>query len=143
VLPDNLYLGQKDYQQCMVISRLVELIGLPHHVKINICPTLRDADGLAMSSRNMRLNTEERKQAPAIYESLILLKKNLQPGNLDLLKKAGKDFLTEAGFKVDYFETADARTLEIVNEYNGRQKLVGLVAAFLNEVRLIDNMALN
>ncbi|MFZ1534928.1 MAG: pantoate--beta-alanine ligase, partial [Chitinophagaceae bacterium] len=61
VQPDNLYLGQKDYQQCMVISKLVELINQQDTIKVNICPTLREKDGLAMSSRNMRLNEDERK----------------------------------------------------------------------------------
>ncbi len=141
VLPDNLYLGQKDYQQCMVINRLTEIAGFS--AKINICPTLREPDGLAMSSRNMRLTETERKIAPAIYQSLVALKQNITPGRLDTLKEQGKIFLTKAGFKVDYFEVADARTLQIANAYDGKQKLVGLVAAFLNEVRLIDNMILN
>lgn len=143
VLPHNLYLGQKDYQQCMVIKKLTELIGMSEQIKINICTTLREKDGLAMSSRNMRLNTEERKIAPAIYQSMIMLKENLQAANLTKIKENGKSFLAQAGFKVDYFEIADARNLETVDEYDGKQKLVCLVAAFLNEVRLIDNMLLN
>src|SRR5512138_2235737 len=65
VRPHNLYLGQKDYQQCMVIKKLIELIGLTE-IKMHICPTVREQDGLAMSSRNMRLNKEERKQAAEI-----------------------------------------------------------------------------
>lgn len=143
VKPDNLYLGQKDYQQCMVINKLTELIDMSEQIKINICPTLREKDGLAMSSRNMRLNPEERKVAPAIYQSMIRLKENLQAGKLAEVKESGKNFLTQAGFKVDYFEVADARSLETIDEYDGKQKLVCLVAAFLNEVRLIDNMLLN
>jgi pantoate--beta-alanine ligase len=143
VKPHNLYLGQKDYQQCMVINKLTELIGLSEQIKINICPTLREKDGLAMSSRNMRLHPEERKIAPAIYQSMIWLKENLQAGNLTKAKEYGKKFLAQAGFKVDYFEVVDTRSLETVDEYEGKQKLVCLVAAFLNEVRLIDNMLLN
>ena len=65
VLPDNLYLGQKDYQQCMVIRKLIELIGLEDKIKVNICPTLREKDGLAMSSRNARLLPDERINAAA------------------------------------------------------------------------------
>lgn len=143
VQPDNLYLGQKDYQQCMVINKLTALINMSEQIKIKICPTLREADGLAMSSRNMRLNHEERIIAPLIYQSMILLRDDLQAGNLTELKENGKKFLTQAGFKVDYFEVADARSLKTVDEYDGKQKLVCLVAAFLNEVRLIDNMLLN
>jgi pantoate--beta-alanine ligase len=93
-----------------------------------------------MSSRNMRLNKEERAKAPAIYQTLAYIKKNLKPGNLQQLKTAALARLTAEGFKPDYIEIADAGTLEIINEWDGKQKLVGLVAAFLNEVRLIDNM---
>jgi pantoate--beta-alanine ligase len=142
VKPDNLYLGQKDYQQCMVIAKLVELMGQKEAIRVNICPTLRESDGLAMSSRNMRLNKEERAKASAIYEALIYIKKNLEAGNLQPLKTTVLARLTADGFKPDYIEIADASTLEIVNEWDGKQKLVVLAAAFLNEVRLIDNMTI-
>jgi len=142
VQPHHLYIGQKDYQQCMVITRLVELIRMSEQTTIHICPTLREPDGLAMSSRNMRLNKEERAKAPAIYEALTHIKKNLKPGNLHPLKTAALAGLTTEGFKPDYIEIADADTLQIVNEWDGKQKLVVLVAAFLNEVRLIDNMVI-
>ena len=79
VQPDNLYMGQKDYQQCMVISRLVELMRPEPSININICPTLREADGLAMSSRNMRLNEKERDTATLISQCLFEIKNKL-PG---------------------------------------------------------------
>ena len=140
---DNLYLGQKDYQQCMVITRLVELMGKKEKIRIQVCPTLREADGLAMSSRNMRLNPDERKKATAIYHCLSSIKSTILPGNLQpLLQQATEDLVNE-GFRVDYVEIADAATLEPVLQWDGRQKLVALVAAFLNDVRLIDNMPLN
>ncbi|NOT52021.1 MAG: pantoate--beta-alanine ligase [Chitinophagaceae bacterium] len=141
VAPHNLYLGQKDYQQCMVITRLTELMGQP--IRVNICPTLRESGGLAMSSRNMRLSEEERKTASTIYKCLSLAKEKLKPGNIAAIKKEMKTMLEKAGFKTDYAEIADARTLELINEWDGKRKLVGLIAAFLNEVRLIDNMMLN
>lgn len=141
VEPHNLYLGQKDYQQCMVLTRLAELMG--GSIKVNICPTLREPDGLAMSSRNMRLNTEERKTAITIYKCLSMAKEKLRPGNIVPIKEEMKAMLEKAGFKIDYAEIADARTLEVINEWDGKQKLVGLIAAFLNEVRLIDNMILS
>jgi pantoate--beta-alanine ligase len=141
VRPGNLYLGQKDYQQCMVIKKLIELIGQPA-VRVNICPTLREPDGLAMSSRNMRLNEEERKKAPAIYQSLQYIKDNLKKGNLHDLKTIASTKLAKQGFKTDYIEIADGTTLQLINEWDGQQKLVALAAAFLNEVRLIDNMIL-
>jgi pantoate--beta-alanine ligase len=141
VKPGILFLGQKDYQQCMVIKRLIAILGMP--VKLTICPTIREADGLAMSSRNMRLNSAERQQALRIYETLLMLKQDLKPGILNALKEKGVVFLTGNGFKVDYVEIADAETLEIVEEWDGAKKVVALIAAFLNEVRLIDNMPLN
>ncbi|HLG38972.1 MAG TPA: pantoate--beta-alanine ligase [Chitinophagaceae bacterium] len=143
VRADNLYLGQKDYQQCMVIARLIELMGLRDSIKVNICPTLREVDGLAMSSRNLRLNKEERKKAPSIYQSLQYIKKNLQKGNLESLRAKAVAYLEANGFKVDYVEIADAASLQIINEWNGKTNLVALAAAFLNEVRLIDNLLLN
>jgi len=142
VKPTNLYLGQKDYQQCMVITRLVELMGQKEAIGINICPTLREKDGLAMSSRNTRLSKEERERATAIYRALTHIKNNLNPGDLRSLKATAAARLTNEGFKPDYVEIADADTLQIANDWDGKQKLVALVAAFLNEVRLIDNMAL-
>jgi pantoate--beta-alanine ligase len=142
VKPHNLYLGQKDYQQCMVITKLIELMGQKDAIGVNICPTLRETDGLAMSSRNTRLNEEERAKAPAIYAVLNHIKKSIKQGSLQALKKAAFHQLTTAGFKPDYIEIGDADTLQIVDEWDGEQKLVAVVAAFLNEVRLIDNMVL-
>src|SRR6185503_13424353 len=78
VLPNNLYLGQKDYQQCMVIKKLIELIGLNDTIKVNICPTLREVDGLAMSSRNTRLLPDERIKATTISAALRYIKENLK-----------------------------------------------------------------
>jgi pantoate--beta-alanine ligase len=141
VQPHNLYLGQKDYQQCMVIKKLIELA----HLKINviICTTLRENDGLAMSSRNMRLNEQERKMAVKISETLSFLKKEIKPGYLQDLKERANQYLTAENFKVDYVEIAHADDLTIAENWDGKQKIVALAAAYLNEVRLIDNMILN
>lgn len=143
VEPDELYLGQKDYQQCMVIRRLLELTGMDSSVHINISPTLREKDGLAMSSRNMRLDQAAREKAPAIFQSLSHIKKNLQPGDAGSLKDHAVSFLTQNGFRVDYVEVSEAANLQPVNHWDGKQKLVALAAAFLNDVRLIDNILLN
>lgn len=143
VKPENLYLGQKDYQQCMVIAKLVEMKGMNGLINIVIHPTLRDPDGLAMSSRNLRLNIEEREKAPAIYQTLNKIKEDLGNTDLKTLKKNAERKLHDKGFRVDYIEIADAATLQLTNERNGKQKLVALAAAFLNDVRLIDNLLLN
>lgn len=143
VRPDNLYLGQKDYQQCMVITKLIELMSQPHKIIVNICPTLRETDGLAMSSRNMRLKDNERKTAATIYQSLSFIKDNLHHLGIADLKYQAKAMLEKAGFRVDYVEIAKAKNLTSIDQWNGNDKLVSVVAAFLNEVRLIDNMLLN
>ncbi len=143
VEPDHLYLGQKDYQQCMVINRLISLMKKEDSIKLKICPTLREQDGLAMSSRNMRLSASERQIATSIYQSLSLIKNNLKPGDLSLLKQTAINLLQENGFRIDYVEITDAGSLQPVSNWDGKQKLVALCAAFLNEVRLIDNLLLN
>ena len=138
---DNLYLGQKDYQQCMVIKKLIELEKI--QTNIHICPTLRETGGLAMSSRNIRLTAEGRKHALNIFETLSYLKNNIKPGDLKDLKKAAINNLTHAGFKVDYVEIADAADLKILDTWDGRTATVALTAAFLENVRLIDNLLLS
>jgi len=143
VLPDKLYLGQKDYQQCLIITRLVQIMGLEKTTDIRICPILREGDGLAMSSRNMRLNAEQRAQAPAIYQTLVYLKQNLAKGPLAELKREAMNRLEEKGIRPDYVEIADARTLKPINEWDSRTNILGLAAAYIDGVRLIDNIMLN
>lgn len=143
VLPDNLYLGRKDYQQYLVIKKLIGLIGLDDKVKVTLCPTLREKDGLAMSSRNARLLPAERIKAATIFTSLRYLKENLKPGNTTKIKDAAKEMLSQTGFRTDYLEIADASTLELVEDWSGKQKIVALAAAFINDVRLIDNLSVN
>jgi pantoate--beta-alanine ligase len=134
VRPDHLFMGQKDYQQCMVVRRLLELMG--SGTQLHPCPIIREADGLAMSSRNLRLTAAERAKAPAIYRALTLLKEG---GTLEEAKK----ILEAADFRIDYIEIADAKTLgpEVRAAPTIRQgALVALAAAFQGEIRLIDNM---
>lgn len=140
VMPNHLFMGLKDYQQCMVVKRLLDLKGWKQVIQFHACPTLRDADGLAMSSRNLRLSEEQRKTAPAIYECLQLIKQNLQPGTLNALKQKAFQLLEQKGFKIDYVEIADASSLELIQTWNGTQSLTALIAAYLGDIRLIDNM---
>ncbi len=140
VHPDKMLLGQKDYQQCMVLTKMVKSENLK--TAIIICPTQREADGLAMSSRNVRLTPEYRKKAPLLYQCLQVIKNDIQPGPTDSLKKQAKDKLTAAGLIPDYLEVANANTLELLDVWDGKTPLVALVAAFAGEVRLIDNLVL-
>lgn len=141
IIPANfLFLGQKDFQQCMVIKKMLELTKID--TIINICPTLREKDGLALSSRNVRLTSDERKNAIEIFKALSYIKNNIAPGNLSDLKKKTFNRLIEKGFKPDYVEIASADSLTIINDWDGKTKLVALIAAFTGSVRLIDNMLL-
>ncbi len=143
VKPANLYLGQKDYQQCMIISRLLTLTGLDTTIRLRISPTVREADGLAMSSRNMRLNTIERERASALFKSLSYIRENINPGSVEKLKANAIAMLVEKGLQPEYVEVANADDLSLISHWDGREKIVALVAAYNNEVRLIDNMLLN
>ena len=138
VYPTHLFIGQKDYQQSMVIKKLLELEHL--NIELIICPTLREENGLAMSSRNMRLSKQQKEQAAEIYKTLINIKNKIKPGSLNHLKEEAKDYLSKKNFNPDYVEIAYANNLKSVNEWDGSSDLIALAAAFVNEVRLIDNV---
>lgn len=140
VHPDKMLLGQKDYQQCMVLTKMVELKQLS--TSIVICPTQRETDGLAMSSRNTRLTTAYREKAPVIYQCLQFIQKEIKPGDITALRQQALDKLVAAGFKPDYIEIANAGTLELLDQWDGKTPLVALAAAFAGDVRLIDNLVL-
>lgn len=122
----------------MVIQRLVNLTG--KSVALRICPTLREESGLAMSSRNMRLSPAAREKASAIFQLLTYAKTQIQPGDLSELQQYGTQFLSQQGFKPDYVSFANAGNLERREHWDGKESLVMLIAAFIEEVRLIDNM---
>jgi pantoate--beta-alanine ligase len=125
----------------MVIKKLIEITGRQTQVELIIEETIREPDGLAMSSRNLRLSEEDRNKAPSIIKALTYIKNNLGQQPLKTLKRNAKNNLEDEGFTVDYVEIADAYTLETVNGYS--EKLVALVAATINNIRLIDNLVLN
>lgn len=139
VQPTGLFMGQKDFQQCMIVKKLLEITQMP--VNLVICATRRETDGLAMSSRNMRLSADERKLATAIYNVLVGLKQNIGSTPLPDLKQNAILALEKQGFLVDYIEVADANNLRVVSAPIP-EGMVALAAAKLNEVRLIDNMLL-
>lgn len=141
VEPDFLYLGQKDFQQCMVIQAMMNIRQLP--VRLIIVPTVREANGLAMSSRNMRLSPTARQKASAIYRQIQLIKAQLGKKPVEVLVIEAKDALTRVGFeKIDYVAIAEPATLKPIEKYNAEEQVVVLVAAFIEGVRLIDNFVL-
>lgn len=141
VAPDTFFLGQKDYQQCMVLKKLIQLTGRQNSINLFVTPTVREANGLAMSSRNLRLDKEQVNKASAIYKELIYIKNNLTFQSINTLKQTAAKKLTEMKFIVDYVEIANADNLETADNID--QPLVALIAASIGNVRLIDNMLLN
>lgn len=138
VRPHQLILGEKDFQQCHVLKKLIEILEIP--VDVVIHPTVREQDGLAMSSRNLRLNIDQRKTAPLLFNGLSKLAQVIN-GNNDSLVESSIRELNNLGFKVDYLVIADAETL--LPPGNETARKVILAAAYLGEIRLIDNIVLN
>jgi pantoate--beta-alanine ligase len=141
VEPTTLYLGQKDYQQCKVIGKLVELMGLKE-LKVEICPTVREADGLAMSSRNRRLTEVQRTRAGVIYQCLVSIESKQNNSSFAVVKKECEELLASKGFVPEYVTLADARDLTLLENYQKDTPMVALIAAKLGEIRLIDNILL-
>lgn len=139
VHPDHLFMGRKDFQQCMIVHRLLTLMSLP--TRLHRCPIVREADGLAMSSRNQRLNPAQRTNATAIYHALLQLRQQFRVAPATALA-AAEAILKKADFQIDYVSVADAATLEPVTDPASAAEIVALIAAFQGEVRLIDNMIL-
>lgn len=138
VQPDLLYMGQKDFQQVAIIRHLIQVLGLP--VQLQMCPIIRDTDGLALSSRNTRLDPKFRALAPVIYKTLMRAKEQWGKGEAKSLTAWGSEQLEEGGLKPEYFEIIDGYTLlPALPETNF---VVACVAAWAGDVRLIDNMVL-
>jgi pantoate--beta-alanine ligase len=138
VQPDVAIFGEKDFQQLTVIRQMVSDLCFP--VKIVGAPTVRDADGLAMSSRNQYLTPQERSLAPRIYQVLSATAQRLQAGdnNFAGLEREGLQALAAAGFKMDYFAIRSAKDLSV--PASGADYLVVLTAARMSKARLIDNV---
>ncbi len=138
VQPDVAIFGEKDYQQLTVIRRVVQDLNLP--VKIVGAPTVRAEDGLALSSRNRYLSTDERARAPAIYHALDGARRRLESGDSDYpaIEAEGRARITRAGIAPDYFEV---RTADRLDRPTGTEvDLVVLAAGRLGKARLIDNL---
>jgi pantoate--beta-alanine ligase len=138
VQPDIAVFGEKDYQQLMVIRRMVTDLAIP--VEIIGLPIVREADGLAKSSRNSYLSVEQRKLAPKLYESLRITAGLIRDGekNYHYLEENGFKILRSAGFRPDYFSIRRADDLTLPRE--GERNVVILAAAYMGTTRLIDNL---
>jgi pantoate--beta-alanine ligase len=146
VRPSKLYMGQKDYQQLAIVRDMVRQLSLP--VEVIMCPTVREADGLAMSSRNARLSPEMRAAAPVIYQTLLWAKGALEQGRpLAEIQSEAMQRLSDAGLRPEYFDLVDGDTLQPIrqrgaSDEHGAASIVACTAAFAGDVRLIDNEVL-
>ncbi len=139
--PTRAYFGKKDFQQLAVIRHMVNTLNLPY--EIVPCETVRESDGLAMSSRNMRLTIAERGIAPSIFQ--VLRKVRDKTGKVpvrELKEWAVKKIQEQPAMRVEYFEIADRETLMPLESWDHRIKAVALTAVYLGDVRLIDNIEL-
>jgi pantoate--beta-alanine ligase len=136
--PDEAFFGQKDAQQALLIRRLVRDLDLP--VRIEVCPTVREADGLAMSSRNAQLTDDGRQRAPAISRALFAVQRAVEGGERDTVRAlaAGASILAAASVEPEYYAAVSTETLAPVTTIDG-ETLVAL-AARVGDVRLIDNV---
>lgn len=140
VMPDVALFGEKDYQQLCVIRRIVADLNMP--VEILGVPTMREADGLAMSSRNQYLSEQERAVAPVLYAALQDVAAHFSKQNsMDSVLEDARARILAAGFhKIDYLDLRDGTSLAALTQYQPQSRL--LVAAHLGTTRLIDNIAL-
>ncbi len=139
VKPDSLYMGQKDFQQFSIIAYMIEQLRLP--VKLRVCQTQRENDGLAMSSRNLRLKKHIRKEASILYKALSYAKDNLVLETAKIEKKAIK-MMSIQNFNPEYFEIVDGYTMQKVINPSKHKLIVACTACWAGQVRLIDNMIL-
>lgn len=152
IKPDKAYFGEKDFQQLAIIKHMVSTLKMP--VEIIPCPTLRESDGLAMSSRNALLGADERKNAPLIYKMLQKTKEewknrrmervpNTTTPSISEVKKQVEQKINENPFlKLEYFEIVNAKTLQSVSSWDETSNLRACIAVKAGAVRLIDNIAL-
>jgi pantoate--beta-alanine ligase len=140
IKPDTAFFGQKDYQQFLIISKMVETLHIP--VKLVMCPIIREPDGLAMSSRNIHLTADDRRHALILSKTLNWVKNNFDNNVIPQLKKEAESKIScEPDVELDYFEIVDGNTLHTADK--NTKKIVALVAAKVGKTRLIDNMILS
>lgn len=141
IAADYAYFGKKDFQQVVIIKKLVKIY--KHTVRIVTVDTVREEDGLAFSSRNVLLSAEKRKEAPLIYQILLQAKSmayKLSPH--DIHKWIVEEFAKNNSFKLEYAAIVDALSLKEIKDFKESQEAVLCIAAYLDNVRLIDNLEL-
>ncbi len=142
VQPNKAYFGEKDFQQLQIVKKLVSKHNIP--VEVIGCPIHREANGLAMSSRNERLSESAREKAAVIYQILNKAKDFFQSHSTEETTTfVEKEFEKHPEFQLEYFEIADEATLLPVSDKESNKKYRGFIAIFIENIRLIDNISLN
>lgn len=142
ITPDRAYFGEKDFQQLQIIKKLVEIKDFP--IEIIGCPIVREANGLAMSSRNKHLSPTQIDSASLLYEILTEVKNKFESSTIESLQSwVSERFLNHPEFELEYFIIADEETLKTVEQKKPSKNLRAFIAAYIGGVRLIDNMAIH
>lgn len=142
VKPTNAYFGEKDFQQLQIIKKMVE----KEQLKVNVigCPIHRESDGLAMSSRNLRLSDSHRKEANFIYKTLLAVKDNFSKFSISETEQwVHSEFKDHPSLSLEYFVIADEKTLKPITEKSAKTTPRGFIAVYADSIRLIDNISLN
>ena len=138
VQPDRLYMGQKDFQQFSIVAYMLKKLKMK--TKLVVCPIKREADGLAMSSRNVLLTKDNRSRATILYEALSFVHKNQDKYTAKTLEKKALEMLAIKNFKPEYFSIVNGKTLAPVKKIQDHKYVVACTAVWAGKVRLIDNM---
>jgi len=142
IKPDNAYFGEKDFQQLQIVKKLVAKYRIP--VKVIGCPIFREPNGLAMSSRNERLSSEEREKAAIIFKTITRAKKLFKTNSAkEVTNFVTGEFEEQPEFELEYFQIADEATLLPCIRKSKRKKYRAFIAVFVNKIRLIDTVSLN
>ena len=142
VKPDYACFGQKDFQQVMVIQKMIQIKNLP--IQLLICPIIRNANGLALSSRNARLSDEGREIALAIFKSLNAIKSNFKSKSIpNLLEEARTILAQQPEITIEYLSICESSTLSPVTKLEEGKSYVAIITVWLEGVRLIDNIILS
>ena len=139
VRPTRAYFGQKDFQQLVIVRRLAEQ--MPFHMEIVACPIIREEDGLAMSSRNVLLNSEDRKLAPFINQTMRLAREKKETMTPDQVREwVASRFEAHPSIQLEYFEIVEDKKLKSVRDWSDKGNKFGCIAVVLGGIRLIDNL---
>lgn len=142
VNPDKAFFGQKDFQQVAIIRKMVQKLKL--NIEIIVAPIIREPDGLAMSSRNLRLSPQHRQVAGVIHKSITQSVTEMHIMDINQVKKNVITRINNTGLlKVEYFEIVDEHTLQTIQNTDNQKNAVGCIAVWAGDVRLIDNVVYN